>query len=142
MIELYEENDINTSEQEVDHNKIKELLEETENKLARSNKEIKKLRILVRKMSDERAERLGLDKDEEYDKLINKAHLELGKTPIREVGLSTKTGNTLYRNGILYIEQLEGIAINEIKDIKNIGSKAVDEILKVTKERGLHIESM
>jgi len=55
---------------------------------------------------------------------------------IDSLGLSARTFNTLNSAGILTLGELADMTENEIKNIKNLGKKSLDEITELLKEYG------
>ncbi len=56
---------------------------------------------------------------------------------IDSLGFSPRTFNTLNRAGILTLGELADMTENEIKNIKNLGKRSLDEITEVVKGYGL-----
>jgi DNA-directed RNA polymerase subunit alpha len=56
--------------------------------------------------------------------------------PVDSLGLSARSFNSLDRAGIKYIGELVLMGENEIKNIKNLGKKSLDEINECLTERG------
>ncbi|RUM72710.1 MAG: DNA-directed RNA polymerase subunit alpha [Sulfurovum sp.] len=56
--------------------------------------------------------------------------------PVDSLGLSARSFNSLDRAGIKYIGELVLMSENEIKEIKNLGKKSLDEINECLAERG------
>lgn len=49
---------------------------------------------------------------------------------IEELDFSVRTYNCLRRAGIITVSQLKQMTINDLKKVKNLGSKSLDEILQ------------
>jgi len=56
--------------------------------------------------------------------------------PVDTLGLSARSFNSLDRAGIKYLGELVLMGENEIKEIKNLGKKSLDEIQQVLAEHG------
>lgn len=63
-----------------------------------------------------------------------------GATPLTELGLSVRPYNALVRRNILTIEQLVALSPQEIFDVRNLGTKSLDEILDRLAEHPLRFE--
>ena len=61
---------------------------------------------------------------------------EVKVTPIEILSLSERTRNSLLKNGILYVEDLEQKTKSELLSMKGIGKKALDEIVESLKALG------
>jgi DNA-directed RNA polymerase subunit alpha len=60
--------------------------------------------------------------------------------PVDALGLSARSFNSLDRAGIKYLGELVLMSENELKDIKNLGKKSLDEIHEVLAEHGFGAE--
>jgi len=60
--------------------------------------------------------------------------------PVDSLGLSARSFNSLDRAGIKYLGELVLMSENELKDIKNLGKKSLDEIHEVLTEHGFGAE--
>jgi len=82
---------------------------------------------------------LDINLDQETD---NAGSNELKKflVPIETLGLSARSSNSLDRAGIKYLGELVLMSENEIKEIKNLGKKSLDEIQEVLASHGFDAE--
>jgi len=82
---------------------------------------------------------LDINLEQESD---NGASSELKKflIPIETLGLSARSSNSLDRAGIKYLGELVLMSENEIKEIKNLGKKSLDEIQEVLADHGFDSE--
>ncbi len=76
---------------------------------------------------------------EEREVAKNVGETEVKVTPIEVLALSERTRNSLLKNGILYVEDLEQKTKSELLSMKGIGKKALDEIVDSLKtlDKGL-----
>jgi DNA-directed RNA polymerase subunit alpha len=49
-------------------------------------------------------------------------------TPIEELGLSARTANALLNNDIHTVAQLKALSDSDLKELKGVGAKALDEV--------------
>lgn len=63
------------------------------------------------------------------------------KTNIEELDLTVRAYNCLKRHGINFVEQLLDMTENEVKQIRNINLRALDNIILKLKERGLSLKN-
>ena len=72
-----------------------------------------------------------VEHDEVEDKSMptDNSKSEVKVTPIEVLALSERTRNSLLKNEILYVEDLEGKTKSELLSMKGIGKKALDEIV-------------
>lgn len=50
-------------------------------------------------------------------------------TPIKELGFSARSQNALEKNGIITLEQLQALNVDEIKNLDGLGEKSLKEVL-------------
>ena len=66
----------------------------------------------------------------------SKSELKAFIVPVDALGLSARSFNSLDRAGIKYLGELVLMGVDEIKKIKNLGKKSLDEIQEVLEEHG------
>lgn len=77
-----------------------------------------------------------LDLEETKTKRKSENSLKTLLIPIEMLGFSARSSNSLERAGIKYIGELVLMSENEIKSIKNLGKKSLDEILSTLEAQG------
>lgn len=68
------------------------------------------------------------------------AEKEIGKPTIYELGLSVRTHNCLIRRGYHYIDELIGVSVNDLANIRNMGNKSLGELFSKLKNFGIGVE--
>jgi len=58
---------------------------------------------------------------------------------IADMDLSIRSFNCLRRAGINYVDDLEGMTIEKLKKVRNLGWKSISEVVKKAKEFGIEI---
>ena len=60
-------------------------------------------------------------------------------TPIKELGLSRRAHEVLFRNVLLYAEEIVELDRESLLSLRNMGEKTLEEIYKALKEKGFDI---
>jgi len=80
-------------------------------------------------------ENVLVDDNPDYEKIIFEIETD-GLIPIDMLGFSARSSNSLDRAGIKFIGELVLMSENEIKSIKNLGKKSLDEIMHTLESHG------
>lgn len=97
------------------------MINEQKNALERENVELKKILI-----------KLGYTFSEEYKPIPP-------KIPLIDLGLSVRSHNCLSRAGIKYVSDLNGMTLEKLKKVRNLGMKSCLEVIEKAREYGVEI---
>ena len=79
---------------------------------------------------------MNLDLQRENENAGAGSELKAFLVPVDTLGLGARSFNSLDRAGIKYLGELVLMSENELKEIKNLGKKSLDEIQEVLAEHG------
>ena len=79
---------------------------------------------------------MNLDLERENENAGAGSELKSFLVPVDTLGLGARSFNSLDRAGIKYLGELVLMSENELKEIKNLGKKSLDEIQEVLAEHG------
>ena len=75
--------------------------------------------------------------EEEETEVDVTAAVDVKGVTVDELPLPTRTINALKKSGITQLSQLAGKNKEDLADIKNVGDKSIDEIVKLLEKEGL-----
>ena len=82
-----------------------------------------------------------LERATKYELMLGEfSEKELERPTIYELELSVRTHNCLTRRGYHYIDELIGVSVNDLVNIRNMGNKSLGELLSKLKNFGIGVE--
>ena len=82
-----------------------------------------------------------LERATKYELMLGEfSEKELERSTIYELELSVRTHNCLTRRGYHYIDELIGVSVNDLVNIRNMGNKSLGELLSKLKNFGIGVE--
>lgn len=82
-----------------------------------------------------------LERATKYELMLGEfSEKELERHTIYELELSVRTHNCLTRRGYHYIDELIGVSVNDLANIRNMGNKSLGELLSKLKNFGIGVE--
>ena len=82
-----------------------------------------------------------LERATKYELMLGEfSEKELERPTIYELELSVRTHNCLTRRGYHYIDELIGVSVNDLANIRNMGNKSLGELLSKLKNFGIGVE--
>ena len=82
-----------------------------------------------------------LEKATKYELMLGEfSEKEIERPTIYELELSVRTHNCLTRRGYHYIDELIGVSVNDLANIRNMGNKSLGELLSKLKNFGIGVE--
>lgn len=71
--------------------------------------------------------------------VVGSVHDKPTETPLSELQLSVRSYNCLIRAGYTTAESLQGVTVDRLKRIRNLGAKSLKEIVSKLRERGVEV---
>ena len=82
-----------------------------------------------------------LERATKYELMLGEfSEKELERPTIYELELSVRTHNCLTRRGYHYIDELIGVSVNDLVNIRNMGNKSLGELLSKLKSFSIGVE--
>lgn len=82
-----------------------------------------------------------LERATKYELMLGEfSEKELERPTIYELELSVRTHNCLTRRGYHYIDELIGVSVNDLANIRNMGNKSLGELLSKLKSFSIGVE--
>lgn len=71
--------------------------------------------------------------------VVGSVHDKPTETPLSELQLSVRSYNWLLRAGYTTVESLQGVTMEQLMRVRNLGKKSVREIVDKLRERGVEV---